>query len=259
MTEIYGSPIKWQTAPLTSHPQLSEDELHLWWLPLKLDLTQQAIAKNLLNDTQKDKYNRRRTKELQLAYLAGRYYLLHLLGQYINTPPTNIILSYTELNKPYLSNKEFDLQFNYSDTKIDDCFYGAFVFCKKRDVGIDIEWLKRKANFRAITESRFTKEEQAYVFQGTQTDTLPTADGARCLAIWTRKEAFGKALGKGINFKMNALNLINGHTFDQSFNSHNNNWHLQQIQLAVNTISCVAYQGLQPLGIKGFNTVNHLP
>ncbi len=260
MKEQLGFSVNWQPESLAKHPILHNNELHLWRLPLRLNSNQQATAIELLSDIQRDKYYRRQSEDLKQAYLAGRYYLLNLLGKYTKTLPNEVLLSYSELNKPYLSNKEHDsnkqynLQFNFTDTCIDGDFYGVFAFCKQRQVGVDIEWLGRDANFAAIAASRYCQQEQEYV-----ADNDNTANGGRCLAIWTRKEAFGKALGKGINFKMNALNLASPGEFELNFSSHEENWRLEQIQLTEDTISCVAYQGHQPLNIRAFKSANHLP
>ena len=260
MKEQLGFSVNWQPESLAKHPTLHNNELHLWWLPLKLNRSQQTVAHGLLNDIQRDKYHRRKSEDLKQAYLAGRYYLLNLLSKYTQTLPNEVLLSYSELHKPYLNNKkddnnnEYDLQFNFTDTCIDGDFYGVFAFCKQRQVGVDIEWLGRNANFSAIAASRYSDQEQAYVAANNN-----TLNRHRCLAIWTRKEAFGKALGKGINFKMNALNLASPGEFEMNFSSHEKSWRLEQIQLAEDTISCVAYQGHQPLNIRAFKSANHLP
>jgi len=261
MNAQYGKTLEWQQVTKGCHPTLSDNEIHLWWLPLTLSVTQEKVAQMLLSDIQKDRYHRRKSVERKLCYLAGRYYLLNLLGQYTATPANQILLSYTRLNKPYLSNKEHNIQFNFTDTNLNwsegtatVASYGLFAFCKKRAIGVDIESLERCANFAAISANRFSKKEQQYV-----ENENGTVNGQRCLAIWTRKEAFGKAIGKGINFKMNALDLSSGNSFDLNFSSHEQDWRLTQIQLPHNVISCVAHEGHQALEIKAFNSANHFP
>lgn len=254
MKEQYGLIPTWQSIDDKQHPLLADNEVHLWCLPLKLRPSQQEAALSLLSDIQKDKYHRRKSASRREVYLAGRYYLLTLLGQYTSTPAGNVLLSYSSLNKPYLSDKNQNIQFNFTDTTFDQNSYGLFVFCRHRLLGVDIESLNRVANFSEISDKRFSPEEQQFV-----TNHDGKINPQRCLAIWTRKEAFGKAIGKGINFKMNVLNLASPDAYKLDFVSHDEDWHLQQIQLPNDFISCIAYQGHQALDIKAFNCANHLP
>jgi len=235
-------------ASIESFPDLDHDELHIWWLPLELDNAQSVKALSLLSDIQRDKYHRRLTPELRYRYLAGRYYLLNLLGAYTKTAPEEVLLSYNRLNKPSLSDESFGLEFNFSDTD----GYGAFAFSKSRQVGIDIESLDREANFKAIADRRFTKQELEFVYQDGQLDTQ------RCLSIWTRKEAFGKATGVGINFQMNEQNLFVAGDCSHEYqfrDSDGTNWRCLQLAFGDQFISSVVHEQHQELSIKAFNSV----
>ncbi|MBX2847885.1 MAG: 4'-phosphopantetheinyl transferase superfamily protein [Acidiferrobacterales bacterium] len=263
MKEQYGKKLLWQQIVEGQHPTIDESEIHLWWLPLTLDSAQQETALTLLSDIQRDRYQRRKTPERKLSYLAGRYYLLKLLSQYTAVPANEILLSYSRLNKPYLTSQHHNIEFNFTDTNIQienedglttSRSYGLYAFCKNFAIGVDIESLDRSANFAAISDDRFSDSEQKFV-----TEKNGEVNKQRCLAIWTRKEAFGKALGMGINFKMNALDLSSSDSFQLDFSSHDKDWRQTQIELPYRVISCVTHQGHQDLEIKAFNCVNHLP
>jgi len=263
MTEQFGLEVDWQTPRgddelLFNSNELKDNELHLWCLPLQLSEKQSAKALNLLSDIQKDKYHRRRP-ELKQSYLAGRFYLLNLLASYTSTTADKVLLSYSRLNKPYLSHGDLNtgdkpIQFNFSDTQVDGVGFGLFAFCKSHSVGVDLESLHRDIDFSAIAKKRFSDEELEYV-----TDSDGNISNQRSLAIWTRKEAFGKATGKGINFQMNKLNLIGTDSFELNFEYESEPWRLQQIQLKPNFIACVCHQQHQKLDIKAFASTNHIP
>lgn len=258
MSETLGTKLDWQSIEHPSIPDLEADELHLWWLPLSLSTQQQDEALQLLSDIQRDRYLRRRAGDAQEAYLAGRYYLLHLLAAYTETTPDAVQLSYSSMNKPFLSNKEVshkehDLQFNFTDTQHQAQRHGLFAFCRQREVGVDIESYARKNNFTAIAADRFTTAEQEFVARD------GNVDPRRFLAIWTRKEAFGKATGKGINFKMNEQDLSNGNAQALNFfDPQNRAWRLQQVALGDELISAVVHAGHSPLRIRAFNQINKL-
>lgn len=255
--EQIGKTLEWQIANSSSPPSLLEDELHLWFVPLSLDNEQQENAIELLNDTQRDKYHRRATPALQQSYLAGRYHLMNMLGAYNSMSAKEVNISYGRLNKPYLNPNPSDIQFNFTDTVIDARSVAMFAFTRSKAVGVDIESLARVSNFAAIVRKRFSPAETSYV---TQDDG--NIDARRFLAYWTRKEAYGKATGQGINFKMNEMDLASPNSFELKFEGKDHPvqpFSLQQIQIGDDLISSVVHQGHQDVAVRAFNCINHTP
>ena len=244
--------MNWHAVSEAAFPALGDQEVHLWWLPLTLDPVQTELALSWLSDIQRDKYVRRAASGQQLSYLAGRYFLLKLLGAYVGQKPADVLLSYSRLNKPYLSHHEQCVEFNFTDTRINERFYGLFAFSKNRAVGVDIEALSRRSNFHAIAQRRFTVEELAFVGEPVNPEKF--------LALWTRKEAYGKATGLGINFKMNQRNLVKANKLDLAFADDDERvWQLSQIQPHKDFIASVVYSGDQSLSVKAFNSLNQAP
>ena len=242
----------WQKQHQLSELCLKKDELHLWWLPLHLEDEQKEFTYSLLNQRQLDKYHRRAHPQLQSAYLAGRYYLLTLLGAYKKCKPAEIKLNYSRLNKPSLDmgspvREAEAIEFNFTDTTANNQSYGLFAFCLNNSVGVDIEAMSRTSNFSKIANRRFTEQELAYVKEASG-----ELNPQKCLAIWTRKEAYGKATGKGINFQMNERNLISAEDHEYHFNDEQKDWRLLQIQPEKDFIACVVHETHQPLSIKAF-------
>ncbi|MFT7525136.1 MAG: 4'-phosphopantetheinyl transferase [Arenicella sp.] len=249
--EQIGKTLEWQIADSSSPPSLRKNQLHLWFVTLSLDGEQQENAVALLNDTQRDKYHRRATPALKESYLAGRYHLMNILGAYNRVSAQEVKLSYSRLNKPYLNPNPSDIQFNFTDTVIDSSGVALLAFARFKAVGVDIESLTRRSNFSAIVKKRFSVAETNYV---TQDDG--SIDARRFLAYWTRKEAYGKATGRGINFKMNEMDLASPNSFDLKFEDRDQPaqpFSLQQIQIGDDLISSVVHQGHQNIEIKGFN------
>ena len=261
MMETLGQCPNWQTIFLKKLPAIKANEVHIWWLPLTLNPAQSEKALELLSDIQRHKYHRRSNQELKDTYLAGRYYLLHLLGAYSNQQAKEIKLSYSRLNKPRLSNPKFKIDFNFTDTHGSDHAVGVFVFSKGRSIGVDIESRDRDINVQRIVEKRFSEQERTFV------EPDGKLNRERALSIWTRKEAYGKATGNGINFKMNAENLVyNGENSNQNdtnnsifsfpFNdSLNQAWRCEQFQLGDEFLACVVHEGHQKLVFKTFNSL----
>ena len=239
------------------HHCLEGAQLHLWQVPLTLDAQQNALALTLLNDRQREKHKRRREPAQQQAYLAGRYYLFSLLSLYTGLPIGQIELGYNRLNKPHIMNSQLDLQFNYTDTRLDLKNIGLFAFCLGANVGVDLEARARSAEFERISTKRFTAAELNYVKNTANNDTAKgdrQVDPERCLAIWTRKEAYGKAIGKGINFTMKEQNLASmDEPYELNFTDQDKRpWRLNQFEIGDDLIACVVHAGHQPMKLKAY-------
>jgi len=262
MAQQLGQRLHWQAVgdpnTLSEKFRLALNQIHLWRVPLTISTQQSTLALTLLNEHQREKYQRRREPAQQQAYLAGRYYLLTLLSFYEQLPAKRITFGYSRFNKPFLTNALSNLQFNYTDTQVGQQNIGLFAFCLNTEVGVDLEARARAADFSQIAARRFTPAELNYVKYNADTKTSDSAesvDPERCLAIWTRKEAFGKATGKGINFTMNQHNLAPGpKPYELDFNDDTNSpWRLNQLEVNDDLIACLVHAGHTPLELKAFS------
>lgn len=245
----------WHIANPYEPPKLGEQSLHLWYLPLSLDRKQSKLALTLLNDAQRDKYFRRKTKALQQSYLAGRFYLFELLAGYLNCSIDRVLLSYSQLNKPYLNPNPQNLCFNFTDTSVNGRSVGVYAFCQHHEVGVDIEALNRHADFARITKRKFSEAElnQSYHADGSLNEQA-------CVGIWTRKEAFGKAMGTGINYTMRDIDLSGNvaSPFQYDFRHFSErdqqwqNWRLQQLQIDNEFVSSIVHASHTPLELSCF-------
>lgn len=255
--ERLGIELDWQDCRPHAPPLLTDQEVHLWLFPLQLGDEQVEHALELLNNTQRDKYFRRKTPQLKQTYIAGRYYLMTLLAAYQKIDPQEIQLSYSRLNKPYLNPNPLDLQFNFTDTTMQKGNIGLFAFARNHAIGVDIEAFSRRSNFAAIVNRRFSQAETAYV---TRADG--SVDARRFLAYWTRKEAYGKAIGQGINFNMRETDLASPGLFELNFSARNNpqqQFRLRQIQIDNDLIVTLVNASHQNLPIQAFRAENQAP
>lgn len=251
----HGLEPEWQFANIYDACELDGSALHLWCLPLSLSAQQARLALSLLNDTQRDKYVRRTSKTLQETYLAGRFYLFELLASYLNCDPNNVLISYSSLNKPYLNPNPDKLCFNFTDTIIDGQGIGIYAICQHHSVGVDIESLNRKADFARIAKRKFNEAELKQVYRADG-----SLDEQACVAIWTRKEAFGKAMGTGINYTMRDTNLSSDkaspyqHNFRYFSQQEQQwqNWRLQQLQIDDTFVSSIVHASHTPLELTCF-------
>lgn len=257
-----GEQVTWAERTTSDVMTISDQEVHVWSVPLQLQDEQVAIAKSLLNAHQVDRYQRRIKTGGEQAYLAGRYYLMQLLSAYTDVAANQVQLQYTRLNKPYLQDNPNGIAFNFTDSQTDHGSVGLYAFYRGDNIGVDIESLYRRSNFEPIANRKFTPREQALVKSTEQ------FDAQKFLALWTRKEAYGKATGQGVNYKMNKLDLASPEHHSLSFDAEGvkagaeqrvSRFQLSQFMVDDQHIGCTVYQANQKREIRFFNLLNASP
>lgn len=136
----------------------------------------------------------------QARYIFVRGLLRELVGIRISISPHKIHFLYGEFGKPFLNSNLMNssIYFNLSHSKN----YTAFVFSKSCEVGIDIEAISEKNDRDAIAKQIFSQNEFSMY------DALPeTSKNQGFLNCWTRKEAFVKAVGAGLNYALNSFDV----------------------------------------------------
>jgi 4'-phosphopantetheinyl transferase len=117
-------------------------------------------------------------------------------------------LRYTQYNRPYLEGIDFNISHS-----------GEFVICaisQSKKVGIDVEEIKEipveefTEEFSAIEMAAITKDKSFKYFY----------------MLWTQKEAFLKAIGKGLNIPLNKVSID-----ENKIRWENKDWYLHEIQL----------------------------
>lgn len=135
-------------------------------------------------------------KEIENAKTHSKEFARKILSEYLNIDHNSLVMCKNEFGKPYLKNKNYpDIHYNISHTK------GVIVCAVSNEpIGIDIERIK-KLNKR-IAERFFTKNEQNYIFSdnGKQDE--------RFIEIWTKKEAYVKWIGKGMEVPFESFDVM---------------------------------------------------
>lgn len=130
-----------------------------------------------------------RNESLKKQHIRVRVGLRQILASYLKLAYDKIKLSKTEYGKPYLVDYP-QIQFNISHSA--DTLLVAISSIGA--VGVDIEQAKnQRTDFSGLVEKCFADSEIAYW------NALPeTEKSAEFYRFWTRKEAFVKAVGRGL-------------------------------------------------------------
>lgn len=190
--------LSWEVAPLT--PLLQNYEVHIWCADLNIhnDLLQQLL--NTLSHDEKERAARFVRDEDRLHFIAARSILRDILSRYCGCDSKDIQLAYNAKGKPSLGNDQSQLQIHFNLSHSNDI--ALYAISKMENIGIDIEYIKKDIHPLDIAERFFSKDEILLLSQ------LPTADQLiGFYKIWTRKEAYVKAIGEGISHPLDQFSV----------------------------------------------------
>lgn len=190
--------VVWRSQP--SALAVAAGEVHLWRLPLKLSAGKVACLWNWLAEDEQARANRYKIERIRRRFIAARGQLREILAKYLETSPDRIEFRYESLGKPYLAPQwsDSDLHFNLSDSH-------EMALCAVtvgKELGTDVERIRVVQNFDDLAERFFANSE---ILQLNRMDLRERLLGF--FNCWTRKEAYLKAVGSGLSFPLNKLEV----------------------------------------------------
>jgi 4'-phosphopantetheinyl transferase len=180
---------------------------------------------SILNQTERRHASTLKNDRVQKRYVVVHARLRILLADAANAAPQQLRIHKAEYGKPFLVDYP-ELAFNLSHTG-DKLLVAIAYNC---DLGVDIEQCKTRVNLIGLVDKCFAEEEKAYWQQ------TPEAQQTRAFyQLWTRKEAFVKATGRGIalGFRQCIINPQNLNEFIRIPAGYGqaNEWMVQDIDL----------------------------
>ena len=178
--------IDWQNSSAQTFSSL-QDQVHVWMVQLDLPDKYLQILKSVLSKEEQKRAARFYFEKDRRHYIAARGQLKILLGKYLDKNPTEFNFKYNEHGKPFY--QRTGIQFNVSHSNK----LGLIGFDPATPVGVDIEW-KRPDFARLKTAQRFFSAGEVKELESLPKEQIHDA----FFNGWTRKEAYIKALGKGL-------------------------------------------------------------
>jgi 4'-phosphopantetheinyl transferase len=177
--------IAWPTGPRA--PVLAADEIHVWAVALAVAPEQLAEQFELLDDEERQRANRYAHVPSRHQFIVSRAMLRTLLGRYLALPPQEVRFVSGPQGKPVLDSRK--VHFNVSHTQ----GLALIAFARLGEIGIDVEQSRHCPTYLDMAERFFSPGEAAAL------RSLPAEHSAEAFFhVWTRKEAFLKALGLGL-------------------------------------------------------------
>lgn len=176
-------------------PAIEPSSCHVWRAGLELTAGRAEALRQLLSADERPRSERFLNEEASRRFLAARCFLRILLATYCGTSPERIEFAYTRHGKPYLANSDRELCFSLSHSHR----MALVAVAAARAVGADLEMIRR-LDFRRLARSALSRREIAGLDR-------PAAGSRDFLEIWTRKEAYAKAIGRGLTLQFDRVEL----------------------------------------------------
>ncbi len=168
-------------------------QAHLWISDV--DIWTRDITTELLTPDELIRARTLRHPAAQQYYLAGRAMVRSVLSHYAELEPSTWSFSASRFGRPEITGPQPipQLRFNLTHTR----GLAACVVTATADCGIDVEEIERPLRPLRIAEHSFAPEE----FSDLEHRALPELR-ERFFSYWTLKEAYYKARGSGIPFRL---------------------------------------------------------
>lgn len=136
------------------------------------------------------------------SYTITRGALRLILGKYLSADPKSIQFDYTQFGKPFLKKNHRKgsgkIHFNVSHSDR----FALVAITEASEIGVDIEFCKEEIEHIDLAKRFFTSQEYTTLKNLPPTERLDAF--YRC---WTRKEAYIKAVGKGLSIPLNSFDV----------------------------------------------------
>lgn len=179
---------------------LGEREVHVWRVPLARSAAEISLARGTLSADETLRADRFYFQRDRDAFIATRGALRQLLGRYLGQPPEELAFDYGAYGKPSLRqvSKGLAIEFNVSHAH----GLALVAFSLGRQLGVDVEFLRPDIASEEIAERFFSPQEVVEL-----QSLPPTKRTEGFFLCWTRKEAYIKAIGDGLQIPLKSFHV----------------------------------------------------
>lgn len=176
------------------------DDLHLWRFNAGDWVEVESPERNLSTD-ERQRAARFRFPIDRRRFAVFRSFLRLRLAQYLKVSPAEVRFVYGPADKPRLDPRYHGTDVRFNVAHCGDV--GLFAFARSREVGVDVEKIRTDLDFPGLARTCFSRREYLRL------DTCLPGERARIFfEVWTRKEAYLKALGCGLTVSLDQIDTL---------------------------------------------------
>lgn len=190
-------PTDWQQGPI--QVQLQDNTVHVWLVGLpQADAIPEALYTSLAPEEQQqaDRFHFDKDRN---NYIVAHAALRDLLQRYTGIDSQQLQFELNAYKKPGLHTSHHQsISFNLSHSYD----FALIAFADQVDIGVDIELCRADIDLQSMAERFFSPAEVNDLLSLPSSDQLSGFYNA-----WTRKEAFIKAVGKGLSYPLDKFQV----------------------------------------------------
>jgi 4'-phosphopantetheinyl transferase len=176
---------------------LEAGQVHVWRICLEQEDDLLDRFRRTLEPEELERAGRFRFERLQRHFVASRGFLRHVLARYVAAKPEQLSFAYNYYGKPLLAGNS-SLQFNLSHSHE----VALVAVTWNAAVGVDVEHIRADFASEDIA-TRFFSRLEVETFS-----SLPKEERvAAFFRCWARKEAYIKAIGKGLSQPLDGFDV----------------------------------------------------
>ena len=178
--------------------ELSKEHIHVFLL--NLNNYDDITLYDYLSEDEKERADKLKVKQKRKQFIVSRSVLRKLISNCIDKNYDEIKFYYAEHDKPFIKEKHNNKTIKFNISHSED--YILIALTLENRVGIDIEKINKKIDAESLSKRFFSQNEYEYLKSieiNKKLDAFYT--------IWTKKEAFIKATGKGVAFGLDKFSV----------------------------------------------------
>jgi 4'-phosphopantetheinyl transferase len=177
--------------------KLAGRSVHLWSIRTQSSSAVRTQFERVLSPDERSRTARLRFDHLRQSFVVARGALRVLLGRYLDMSPMEIQFEYSSHAKPALR-APASIDFSVSHSGV----FAVFGFTLSCELGVDVEQIRPINDMQEIAKHFFCSQEAAELM------SLAGDERERAFFLcWTRKEAYIKAVGKGLSAPLDSFRV----------------------------------------------------
>ena len=226
----------WQ--PVTRWPSFPSNFLHVWRFQLNGDSPVEARRRSILSSDELARASRFHFPVHANRFITGRLAIRTILGGYLEISPRDLAFEQTQYGRPFLSAAVNPLMLSFNLSHSQDV--GVFAISPHKSLGIDVEAVREDFGGEDVAESHFAPAEFRELL------SLPEAQRPQAFFnCWTRKEAYVKALGAGLQIPLDSFEVsLRPDQPARFLRGAGTDWRLLSFSPARDFQGAVAYEGV---------------
>lgn len=206
-----------------------ENTIDIWQIDTNNNKNNLSTLTATLDQFELERYQKFHHK-FKHRYLLAHFACREILSSYLDLTAKDIVYIKNQHGKPELNHgQSFSFNMSHSHNM------AVIAVSKSSKVGVDVEYLDRKPSWEKIAKRFFSKEEVKLLFKQPNNKQETTF-----FQIWTRKEAFIKALGTGFATPLSTFDTSITGTINRLDNTDTTDvWHAKDLELTANYLATV--------------------